>query len=383
MQPLPQEAEFDLNKLELVALEDEAFAVSADAGIIFHLNAAGRHVVEASHSGASLEELAEIFAEEGGVSSAHALNELVSFKDILKQNFQAAHDLPRKQQKPASPLKDPLTSATYELFGRLITIEYPDQNTAAICHPPLEPFQRDGVSEGELRVTIIETPEEISMTCDRACVNIPNMPGALMTALQRVLVCHDVRSPGLFGVVVHAGAVIGCKGAWLIGGASGQGKSTLVARLDEAGRRVLSDDLVPLDLFKELAFPMPLALSVKESGWSVVSGFRPELWDACPTTTMAGKRVRYLKPKNPATDADRSGTQIAGVLLPNFKQGAPASIEPIGLKQAMICLCDRFGRFPVEPADLRQLIELLTPLPRFRLTYGNVDDVLPEVLARL
>ncbi len=383
MRPLPQEAEFDLNKLELVALEDEAFAVSADAGVIFHLNAAGRHVVEASHSGASLEEMAEVFAEEGGVTAAHALTELEIFKDGLKQNFQAAYDLPRKELRPASPLKHPLTSATYEVFERLITIEYPDHNTAATCHPALEPFQCDSVSGCELRVKITETPDEISMTCGQASVSIPNLPGALMTALQRVLVCHDVRSPGLFGVVVHAGAVVGGKGAWLIGGASGQGKSTLVARLDAAGRRVLSDDLVPLNLFKGLAFPMPLALSVKESGWSVVSSFRPELWDACPTTTMAGKCVRYLKPKNPAIDADRSGTPIAGVLLPNFKPGAPPSIEPVGLKQAMISLCDRFGRFPVEPSDLRQLIALLTPLPRFQLTYGNVEDVLPELLARL
>ncbi len=327
--------------------------------------------------------MAEIFAEEGAFTSEQALTELLSFKDGLRENFQAASNNTQREPRPVFPLNDPVVSATYQLFGRLITIEYPDQNTAAICHPALEPFQCDAASGGELFVEFQETDKQISVSCGKASVCLPNLPGALMTALQRVLVCYDEESPGVFGVVVHAGAIVGGRGAWLIGGASGQGKSTLVARLDAAGRRVLSDDLVPLDLFKGLALPMPLALSVKQSGWSVVSGFRPELLDACTRTTMAGKCVRYLKPKNPPIDADRAGTRIAGILLPNFEPGAPPTIEPIGLKQAMICLCDRFGRFPVEPADLRQLIALLTPLPKLRLTYGNVDDVLPDLMDRL
>ena len=48
----------------------------------------------------------------------------------------------------------------------------------------------------------------------------------------------------------------------------------------------------------------------------------------------------------------------------------------------MIGLCDKFGRFPVEPGELRSLISMIAEIPRYELVYDNVDDLMPQ-LAKL
>lgn len=374
-----QHTEFDLSKLDLVGLEDEAFAVSADAGIVFHVNALGRKVLESLRSGASLDELSGTLARECAISPTRALDDLNAFSDSIKQSIGRTRKCTPIGLGSALPLRGVVDKADYAIFGRHICVHYPTQEIAAICHPPLAPFQIDCAYEEKLDAVIHETNTEVSVSCGAAEVSIRKTRGALMTALQRALLCHDQSDPGLFDAVVHAGSVVGGKGAWLIGGASGRGKSTLVTRLDAYGMRVFSDDLVPIDLAKGRALPLPLALSVKESGWAAVSRFRADITAVDPHVSRTGKRIKYIRPIHAALDEDRQGLPIAGLLLPQYTPGASALIQPVGLKEAMVSLCDRYGRFPVEPDDLTRLIDLLAPLPIYQLIYGDVEDVLPEL----
>lgn len=380
MGQVPQDLGFDFASLEIVPLEDEALAVSAEAGVIVHLNSVGRQVLESFATGLSIDELAQAMAAGYGISQAQARSDLISFRDDLEQSVYDARNQVPLQRANQPTLSKPVTVASYEIFGRVICIRYPDQETAAVCHPPLAPFECEPGADGGLEVEISKTTDEIHVRCGRATVTIPNLPGALMTALQRAMLCHDVENPCLFGVVVHAGAVVGPNGAWLIGGSSGRGKSTLVARLDAAGYRVLSDDLVPIDLATGCAYPMPIALSLKEKGWPAVSTFRADLVSAPTYTSAVGKRVKYLRPLHPPLDGDRSGHPIAGVLLPQFTAGGGAArVKTIGLKRSILGLCDRFGRFPVEPADLKQLIARLNHLPCYELTYGDGEEIVALV----
>ncbi len=376
-------AGFSFHELDLVALEDEAFAVSSDAGLVFHVNAVGRWVLENLRSGATLHEVSEAIAADGAVSPAQVLTDLTAFTDNIKAGFEASANSPQVKEDLAPPLSDAPQNATYFLFGRCMRVHYPNEKLAAVCHPPMVPYLMPEGSDEPLDVTIQETETQFQVTGGSARVLIKKSRGALMTALQRVILCHDQSDPGLFDVVVHAGAVAGAKGAWLIGGASGRGKSTLVARLDAAGLRVLSDDLVPIDIAAGRAYPLPLALSVKEMGWPVVAGYRPDLNDVSACTSQAGKRVKYIRPLNPATDADRGGLPIAGLLLPQHDPECDPSITQVSLKDAMVSLCDKFGRFPIESAALSGLIEVLDPLPKYQLQYADIDQILSELAEQL
>ncbi len=375
--------EFDLSELDLIALEDEAFAVSAEAGVIFHVNAMGRHVLELLRSGASLDELSSAVARECAICPTRALDDLTAFSDNIKLSIGQTPKCTPTGLESAPPLRGAVDKASYAIFGRQVCVHYPTQEIAAICHPPLAPFQNERASEEKLDAVIHETDTEVFVGCGAAEVSIHKTRGAVMTALQRALLCHDQADPGLFDAVVHAGSVVGSRGAWLIGGASGRGKSTLVTRLDAHGLRVLSDDLVPIDLARGRALPLPLSLSVKESGWAAVSRFRVDITAVVPHVSTTGKRIKYIRPMHAALDADRQGQPIAGLLLPQHTPGASTHIQPIGLKDAMVALCDRFGRFPVEPGDLTRLIDLLAPLPRYQLIYDDVEDVLPGLTGLL
>lgn len=384
MQPhLANETEFCGRTLDLVAIEDEAFAVSVDAGVLFHLNATARHVLEAANAGASFSEISKSIAEANDLCPAQVLNDVTALASGLEQGVQRALSLGAEGKDYAPALESPVHNANYACFGCHITITYPTQDMAAICHPLLAPFQTSVSAEKALIAELQETKDHFRVRCGLANVQIEKSPGALMTALQRAILCHDVPEPGLFNVVVHAGAVVGQQGAWLVGGASGRGKSTLVATLDVHGFRVLSDDLVPLDLETALAFPMPVGLSLKDGGWATVLRHRSDLANLQPVVSASGKKTRFAKPLNPATDDDRHGRPIAGLLLPERQEGAAAALETMSLKEAMVGLCDRFGRFPLDPSDLERLIGLLERRPRFRLIYSEVEDILPVLCGEL
>lgn len=386
LEQVARHADFSFTELELVSLEDEAFAVSAQAGLVIHVNALGRCVLESLRTGVTLNQFSRTMAAECAISPARARDDLACFADSIKLGFERASACEPVHAGLAPPLEKETSRATYLVFGRRMCVHYPNQQVAAICHPPpppLAPFQVDGASPDKLDVVIHEAEDEVSVRCGSTKVSIANTRGALMTALQRVMLCHGEPNPSLFDVVVHAGSIVGGGGAWLIGGASGRGKSTLVTRLDAGGLRVLSDDLTPIDILTGRALPLPIAMSVKEGGWPTVAKFRNDLFAVRPRRSQTGKHVKYLKPLNPATDEDRHGHPIAGLLLPRYEPGAMPQIQPVSLKEAMVPLCDRFGRFPIEPSNLRRTIDLLEPVPRYRLTYGDIGEILPELMELL
>jgi len=49
----------------------------------------------------------------------------------------------------------------------------------------------------------------------------------------------------------------------------------------------------------------------------------------------------------------------------------------------MLALCDKYGRFPIDPDDLKALISVVSEMPRYQLVYDDVNDVLPELTTLL
>ena len=372
-----------LRRLEIIPLEDEAFATAPGSGRLFHLNATARIVADLLKSGIPLDELAQTFAETHCVPPSQVMLDVETLVHTMITD-QSEADSPDQSVSPAVPLfPEPTMAAAYRLFGHVVRVEYPTADVATTCGPLLAPMAVPLDTPNDLLVTYKEIDGSYEVACGSATVRVPRAGWSAFVGLQRAVLCHDERDPGPFQTVLHGGAVVGRNGAWLIGGASGRGKSTLVARLDAAGLRVLGDDLVPLAPEDGRAFPFAMALSIKEGGWSVVRAFRPDLMKSPPQITRIGKTVRYVAPINGPLDEDRQGQPVAGLLLPRRTVGADPTIKPIGLKQAMIGLCDRFGRFPVEPRELRSLVSLAARIPRYELVYDDFGDLLPGLLGLL
>jgi len=72
----------------------------------------------------------------------------------------------------------------------------------------------------------------------------------------------------------HAGAVADEKGAIVVAGAGGSGKSTLVTHFYQQGWRYLSDDVIPLDLATGNILPFPQTPRVRRSMGELVPSDR-------------------------------------------------------------------------------------------------------------
>ncbi len=369
--------------IAVVPLEDEAFAVAAKYGLVLHLNSTARVIVERSVQGDEADEIARQLAGPSMLDPASVLADIqLLISDICKK-CRAARDTPSPNRKPALPLSHPIEEGVYRLLGKTVRIVYANHEVADVCHPVLVPFGDVSAQDPAFDVEIEDTGENYLVKCGSSAISTRRRPRAAFSALMRMLVFHDQPDTDDSRVLLHAGSVVGNKGAWLIGGNSGRGKSSLLTKMDFLGETVLSDDLAPVDLARRLVFPYPKALSVKDHGWDLVGTFRPDLFEAEPRITPIGKHVRYLAPLNPPQDHDRRGHPVCGLLLPNRTPGADPDIKAIGLKDAMLALCDKYGRFPIDPDGLRTLIAIIEEVPRYELTYDDADDILPDLVRLL
>ena len=126
-------------------------------------------------------------------------------------------------------------------------------------------------------------------------------------------------------VCLHAAAVAMPHGTVLLAGRSGSGKTTLAAELVAGGGALLADDLTPIEPCTRLAFPFPLAMSIKRGSWPIVSALFPG-FDQVPEIALASTAIRYLP--SPRHAPPGSGHKVLALLFPRYTPGASATINP-------------------------------------------------------
>jgi hypothetical protein len=182
---------------------------------------------------------------------------------------------------------------------------------------------------------------------------------------------------------MHCSVILGSRGAWLISGASGKGKTTLAATLDAAGCTILAEDIVPIDPVARLVCPMPTTMSIKPKGWDHFATTFPEHADAGVWKRGRGVMIRKIAPHNPARSCDRKGHKIAGFLFPDRHKDDVVAVEPMGLKDAMVSLCDKYGHFPGNHSDLSALVYCVDDVPKYRLHYKEAKSLIPKLIPLL
>jgi hypothetical protein len=146
------------------------------------------------------------------------------------------------------------------------------------------------------------------------------------------------------GDAMHAGAVVGCTGAWVVVGPKHAGKSTLLAGLARAGIPILTDDVLVFRAGAALAGPRCIDLrpDVKRFG--------------------SGTSVRPSDPRNrialPPIAAEKP---IAGVIHVEWSP-AGTSIEPVHHRDALqrLLVVRSENGWPRDPGVLLELSALPT-----------------------
>lgn len=172
-------------------------------------------------------------------------------------------------------------------------------------------------------------------------------------------------------VCVHGAGVDLSGSVALLAGRSGAGKTTLAAGLIASGATLLADDLTPIEARTRLAFPFPMAMSIKDGAWPVASALFPDL-HMTPEVHAAGRAVRYLPA--PRRTPPGVGRKVAALLFPRFTPGHAATSSPIRPATALRRLVEAGTWPPANAEDLDDFLEWLSGLAIHELVYGDLAD---------
>lgn len=174
---------------------------------------------------------------------------------------------------------------------------------------------------------------------------------------------------------LHAAGVVMAEQVVIFPNVRRAGKSTLSAALARAGRRVFSDDVLPVSfpveggaLARSMGIAPRLRLPVPEM---LPPGFRS--WVAA----MAGpenRQYRYLRLPDPSPEGE-SLPVGAFVILDRQDMATPARLEAVPPDQAMdVLLHQNFTRDRHSGDVLTAMARTLDLVPVFRLAYAGLDE---------
>lgn len=181
-------------------------------------------------------------------------------------------------------------------------------------------------------------------------------------------------------VLVHAAAAERDGGAVLMSAPMDSGKTTLVAGLVDAGLGYLTDETVALRTDGTVR-PYHKALSLDEGSWPLL----PHLRQLVPPAALTLSREQWQVPVDAVRpDALSPGARPVVVVLPRFRAGATASLEPAPRSDTLVELMhQRFAPERAPGRDFAVLAEIVRGSDCYRLTTGRLDEAVRLMLAAL
>ncbi len=178
-------------------------------------------------------------------------------------------------------------------------------------------------------------------------------------------------------VLLHAGAV-GAPATAVFPGASGKGKSTLVAALCLSGFSYFSDELAVVDADSVCLLPFLKPICLKDGGWRTLGARFAMPRPALRAMRHDGESVRYFVPSGPC--GPEAGSRVRYVVVPARQTGAPATLTPISRPTALLELArcslnlPRHGRRGIEA-----LARLVEGAECYTLTYDDLREAVAVI----
>ncbi len=158
---------------------------------------------------------------------------------------------------------------------------------------------------------------------------------------------------------LHAGGVEMNGMALLLAGPSGQGKSTFTTLLCAKGWRLLSDDVVPISMQENIAYPFP----------QLPSRRLPSDSDWTPDELGAAVREPMQLPKKMIV---QHAVPIGEMVFPVFLRGSTPVLQQLTKGETAIEILRASTNFCDHRADgVTRAAVAATSIPAYRLTYGS------------
>lgn len=179
-------------------------------------------------------------------------------------------------------------------------------------------------------------------------------------------------------MTVHASAITNGKKTILFSAAPGSGKTTMAALLQAKGFQLISDDFVPIDRYSFHAYPLPIAMSVKEGAMKTLELLYPTLNETPLNYISSEKSVRYLPAENQFINKIYP---VHEFIFIQYNKSVDFVWEKLNPVQAIRLLLDQTWVIPTDGnPDL--LFDFVSQKSFFQLTYSNNQKAL-EVITNL
>ena len=357
-----------LARLDAVPLDGDALLLDPESGALVYVDEIGAAIHGLLSAGWSPEETAAAIARGIGRDERAILSDVTAFAEACRDG---GRDIGAPGAGSEAILASgPAIEATVSLLGARIRLSVPRGPAAAELWPLVDGL-RGPAGDPAIMATVRTSGDGFDVRVGD--VGGPARAGEvawrLADALAEVLGLR--RRPGT--LAWHAAAVLGRDGAILLAGAAGSGKSTLAAELAARGRPHLADDVVAICPASGLVWPSPWAISAKSGSWPVLADAYPQLAAAAVWTSLAGKRVKSLRP---ALRSEAARYPIAAILRVRHRPGRAVECEPWRVGDATLHLAGAFGGLPRSPEALGCIVETVRRAKRLQVTYPSVDALL-------
>jgi hypothetical protein len=349
---------------------------------IIVLNETARLIWDEIAGGAPPADVAHGIAERFGVPFERALADVEAAladwraRGLIEQGPADRPSVSQRLRRRKPPPKDVTADCCYALQGRPIRFRFHDPDVTDLLRPLLGPWQvsntaacavidlyRDGADH-------VIAADGVEIGRDRSAAEV------LGLAVGRLLEASypDARWLAVF----HAGAVADQHHAIVMPGVSGSGKSTLTAALVHSGLRDLSDDIVPLDGRTSRILPVPVASSVKQGSWPVLTARFPDL-GSLPTHRDVGRARRYLDLSADDRDFGRSGLPVKALVFPRYREFADTELAALRPGQAFERLLQARCWISLDRTDLNNTLRWVLQTPGYALQYSAIDEAIKTV----
>lgn len=268
---------------------------------------------------------------------------------------------------------------TYSFNNLLIKISYGDRELEDVIHPLVAHFKFDKQSSPNHLFEIFRHSDKLFFKANGNFVEELkiNETGYLKAAvlLRLLSILHEVKHEHWM-MTIHAAAVTDGSSAVVFPAMAGSGKSTLAALLHAHGFNMLSDDFLAMDVINKSIYQLPVAATIKDGSFDVLSPYFPELNDISLEKAYTGKEVRYLPINNSLNT--KVGFMAKKFVFITYCAGEPLKFEMVSKKIALQALLHETWINPI-PSVVTEFFDWFNKTQFFELKYSKTSDALKIV----
>lgn len=178
-------------------------------------------------------------------------------------------------------------------------------------------------------------------------------------------------------LIMH-GAVLERNGyAIILPAPSGSGKSTLCAGMMHRGWRLLSDELILVDLDSAKVHPLCRPVSLKNQSISIISKFAPDAIITKPIADTAKGSVAHVRPAPEDIARTNDLAPIRWAVFPRYISGSQTELTPVAKTEAFMTLVDNtFNYSLLAQQGFDVLARVTDNLDAYRLQFSNMEHAI-------